>query len=166
VKRRADIAGFIGKAVVVLVLIGGVAIIGESVLRWNSPDGGMTGSSGGGGLNSAGVSPVSESAIVMREKLSPLAAAGKELFEAHCAACHGPKANGKDHGPPFVNDIYQPGHHPDEAFHHAAKNGVPSHHWRFGNMPPVDGVSEPISLRSCAIPANRRRRTESAITRT
>jgi len=23
----------------------------------------------------------------------------------------------------------------------AAKNGVRSHHWRFGDMPPVDGVT-------------------------
>jgi hypothetical protein len=27
------------------------------------------------------------------------------------------------------------------AFVLAAKNGVRSHHWRFGDMPPIDGVA-------------------------
>ena len=28
------------------------------------------------------------------------------------------------------------------AFVMAAKSGVRSHHWRYGNMPPVDGVTD------------------------
>ena len=128
-RKRPNIAGLVGKAAVVLVLIGGVAVIGEGMLR--------TEPSNPVNLNFSGSLDVIEPAT-----LSPLAVAGKALFGANCAVCHGPKANGTDHGPPFVNDIYQPGHHPDEAFHYAAKNGVPSHHWRFGNMPPVEGVSD------------------------
>ncbi|MFV2093103.1 MAG: cytochrome c, partial [Hyphomicrobiales bacterium] len=36
---------------------------------------------------------------------------------------------------PFIHTTYNPGHHADEAFLRAAQNGVPSHHWNFGNMP-------------------------------
>jgi hypothetical protein len=37
--------------------------------------------------------------------------------------------------------IYEPGHHGDESFQRAAAQGVRAHHWRFGNMPPVEGVT-------------------------
>jgi len=69
-------------------------------------------------------------------------AKGEALFNAHCAACHGEKAAGTDHGPPFIDRIYEPHHHADATFQLAARNGVRSHHWTFGNMPPVDGVTE------------------------
>jgi hypothetical protein len=49
---------------------------------------------------------------------------------------------GTDHGPSFLNKIYEPNHHGDAAFHLAARGGVRAHHWQFGNMPPVEGVSE------------------------
>ena len=68
--------------------------------------------------------------------LSPQAAIGKEAFDAVCAECHGANAAGTDKGPPLVHDIYNPGHHPDEAFFVAAKLGVRQHHWPYGNMPP------------------------------
>ena len=32
--------------------------------------------------------------------------------------------------------------YPDVAFVRAAKLGVRQHHWRFGNMPPVDGIKD------------------------
>ena len=68
--------------------------------------------------------------------------AGQAVFDRHCAACHGPGATGSDRGPPLVHRIYEPGHHSDAAFHRAVRNGVRAHHWPFGDMPPVDGVSE------------------------
>ena len=37
---------------------------------------------------------------------------------------------------------YEPGHHPDAASYRAVNQGVVSHHWSFGNMPPVPGVSQ------------------------
>jgi hypothetical protein len=37
--------------------------------------------------------------------------------------------------------VYVPGHHSDQAFYLAARNGVAAHHWRFGNMPPQPQVS-------------------------
>ena len=48
---------------------------------------------------------------------------------------------GTDQGPPLVHKLYEPGHHTDAAFYRAATQGVVSHHWSFGNMPPVPGVS-------------------------
>jgi mono/diheme cytochrome c family protein len=68
---------------------------------------------------------------------------GEALFNANCAACHGENAAGREgSGPPFVHIVYQTGHHGDAAFYLAVQNGAISHHWPFGNMPPVDGVSE------------------------
>ena len=66
---------------------------------------------------------------------------GETAFNATCAACHGKQAAGTDHGPPFVNKIYEPNHHGDQAFQYAAANGVRSHHWEFGNMPKIDAVT-------------------------
>ena len=75
--------------------------------------------------------------------LSPKAEAGRIAFEANCATCHGVNAAGQDGtAPPLVHRIYEPNHHGDAAFQLAAKSGVRAHHWRFGNMPPVPGVSE------------------------
>jgi len=74
--------------------------------------------------------------------LSAQATAGEAVFSKNCAACHGQNAAGSDKGPPLINDIYNPGHHPDEAFYQAAKMGVRQHHWRFGDMPPQPKVTE------------------------
>jgi mono/diheme cytochrome c family protein len=71
----------------------------------------------------------------------PQLAEGERLFDANCAACHGPRGTGTDHGPPLVHIIYEPNHHSDAAFQLAAKNGVRAHHWTFGDMPPVPGVT-------------------------
>ena len=70
------------------------------------------------------------------------AEAGHALFEENCVTCHGPHATGSDQGPPLVHRIYEPNHHGDVSFRLAAKNGVRAHHWNFGNMPPVEGVSD------------------------
>ena len=67
---------------------------------------------------------------------------GGALFNAHCAACHGTNAAGTDHGPLLVHAYYRPAHHGDAAFQLAAKLGVKAHHWRFGDMPPLAGVTE------------------------
>ena len=49
---------------------------------------------------------------------------------------------GTAQGPPLVHRVYEPGHHPDAAFYRAVEFGVMSHHWEFGNMAPVPGVSK------------------------
>lgn len=66
---------------------------------------------------------------------------GKRLFETHCALCHGEGGGGTDRGPPLVHKIYEPAHHSDIAFYWAVSRGVVAHHWHFGDMPPIPGVS-------------------------
>ncbi len=67
---------------------------------------------------------------------------GEQLFERNCAGCHGSQARGTDKGPPLAHRIYEPGHHSDQSFILAVRNGVAAHHWRFGYMPAQPHVSE------------------------
>lgn len=77
------------------------------------------------------------------ERTGPeLVTEGRELFESSCAACHGLDLRGTSDGPPFLDPIYAPNHHPDEAFYSAAENGVQQHHWNFGPMPAQPRFSE------------------------
>jgi cytochrome c len=69
------------------------------------------------------------------------AASGKTLFETSCAVCHGVSARGTQLGPPLVHKIYEPSHHADMSFQMAVHRGVRQHHWPFGDMPPVPGLS-------------------------
>ncbi len=68
--------------------------------------------------------------------------AGEALFEGRCASCHGVKAAGSEKGPPLVDEVYWPSHHIDGTFQLAVLRGVPQHHWRFGSMPPQEGLSD------------------------
>lgn len=79
-------------------------------------------------------------AVVIPE-FSAKAKAGARLFAANCAVCHGENATGTDQGPPLLHKVYEPGHHPDRLFQRAVTHGVMSHHWNFGHMPPVPGLS-------------------------
>lgn len=67
--------------------------------------------------------------------------AGAAKFKASCARCHGDQGDGTSHGPPLVHKIYEPSHHGDASFQLAVANGVRAHHWQFGNMPKIEGVS-------------------------
>ena len=67
---------------------------------------------------------------------------GAELYAQACATCHGADLRGTENGPPFLDGIYEPGHHPDAAFMAAAMMGARAHHWDFGNMPPIEGITE------------------------
>lgn len=67
-------------------------------------------------------------------QLSAQATVGKVAFDANCAKCHGANGSGSKEGPPLVNDIYNPGHHGDEAFSRAVRLGVQQHHWSYGDM--------------------------------
>ncbi|UXX85267.1 c-type cytochrome [Roseovarius pelagicus] len=81
--------------------------------------------------------------VSLPAELSAEAQMGKRAFEAKCAECHGANAAGQNGvGPPLVHKIYEPNHHSDMAFVLAAKNGVRAHHWRFGNMLPVEGLTD------------------------
>jgi len=74
-------------------------------------------------------------------ELSSVAAKGKVEFDANCAQCHGKNAAGTGKGPPLIHNVYNPGHHGDQAFLFAAKRGVRQHHWPYGNMPPQPQVN-------------------------
>lgn len=81
--------------------------------------------------------------VSLPAELSPEAQIGKRVFEAKCADCHGANAAGQnDVAPSLVHKIYEPSHHSDVAFLRAAKNGVRAHHWDFGNMPPITGLTD------------------------
>ncbi len=109
------------KIVIALVLVGGSVVIFSKV----------TGSSSSNAaLVDVQVPPLSQKATV-----------GKQNFDATCAQCHGANASGSENGPPLIHDVYNPGHHSDEAFQLAAVRGVRRHHWNFGNMPPQPQVS-------------------------
>lgn len=66
---------------------------------------------------------------------------GEQLFRTNCARCHGAQARGTNQGPPLIHPVYRPGHHADLTFHWAVSRGARQHHWQFGDMPPLPGVS-------------------------
>ena len=92
----------------------------------------------------AQAAPVEGNAIVAIQ-MPPIngnAAIGQRIFENACASCHGTNAVGNEgSGPPLIHVIYEPSHHADESFQRAVATGVRSHHWRFGDMPPVEGLT-------------------------
>ena len=99
-------------------------------------------------MESTDADPVSVSEV----ELSDTARAGEELFNANCSVCHGLGATGTNLGPPLIDDIYHPGHHADFSIRIAVRNGVKAHHWRFGDMAPVAGVSpEEVDMIICYI---------------
>lgn len=71
-----------------------------------------------------------------------LVESGSTLYAVHCAECHGDDLRGTDRGPSHLSEVYEPGHHSDEAFLVAVMTGVAPHHWDYGPMPPVQGLTE------------------------
>ena len=86
-------------------------------------------------------SPGSDVATLEAPALSEMARLGETLFNTSCSACHGQRAVGSEQGPPLLDRVYHPGHHADAAIRLAVLRGAPAHHWGFGDMPPVSGVS-------------------------
>ena len=81
-------------------------------------------------------------AVNLPDALSEKAEVGETIFNAKCSACHGDLAAGRaGMAPPLVHKIYEPSHHGDEAFQRAVAVGVRQHHWSFGDMAPVDGLT-------------------------
>ena len=69
-------------------------------------------------------------------------AQGAELYQANCASCHGADLRGTELGPSQLSIVYEPSHHPDDSYRSAIANGVGQHHWNFGNMPALPGLSD------------------------
>ena len=68
-------------------------------------------------------------------------AKGQLLYERYCSACHGIELQGSEQGPPLLHPFYKPSHHDDKSFVRAVLKGVKQHHWEFGDMPPVEGMT-------------------------
>lgn len=66
---------------------------------------------------------------------------GETVYSQNCASCHGVDLEGTDKGPSQLSVVYEPNHHSDDSYRSAIANGVPQHHWPFGNMPPIEGLS-------------------------
>ena len=126
-------------------MIAAVLVAGAGAFVWQSTRTGPD--PNGHSMTPPDTSDIADGAAIVvvsvPDDLSSLAKMGERAFNAKCAACHGGNAAGREgKGPPLVHKIYEPSHHSDTAFVLAAKNGVQSHHWRFGNMAPVEGVTD------------------------
>lgn len=67
---------------------------------------------------------------------------GRTVFAARCASCHGEDLRGSDEGPSQLSIVYEPNHHSDATYRAAIRNGVGQHHWNFGDMPPVEDITD------------------------
>ena len=124
-----------GGAAVAAALIGGFAAIVYS------GDG-----AGGHSMVPPDTSDVAEGApiveVAVPASFSDQEVLGRNAFDGLCAQCHGANAGGQNGvAPPLVHKIYEPSHHGDESFWIATQRGVQAHHWRFGNMPAIDGLT-------------------------
>lgn len=127
------------------LFVGGVLLAGLAVAVWQFMQ--PAPASQGHSMVPPDTSRIADGAPIVEVRvpadLSAEAEIGKRAFEAKCAACHGENAAGQNGvAPPLVHKIYEPSHHSDMAFILAAKNGVRAHHWKFGNMPPVEGLTQ------------------------
>lgn len=75
------------------------------------------------------------------DQSAPAVARGAEVYAASCASCHGEDLRGTDKGPSHLSIVYEPNHHTDDSFRSAIANGAPQHHWTFGDMPAIGGLS-------------------------
>lgn len=128
-----------------LLSIGLVLVVGVAVVWWKQPSSEIdlktpTVNAQMHGADDAAPARPEDQVVV--PKLSSAAEMGKLVFDDNCSACHGENAAGTENGPPFIHTLYRPAHHSDFAFQRAAQGGVQAHHWKFGNMAPVDGVTE------------------------
>ena len=126
-------------------LIGAVFVIGGGVAAWQFV--GAEDTAVGHSMTPPDTSEIAEGGPIVQvqlpSQLSQQAALGKSIFEAKCSECHGENAAGRNGvAPPLVHKIYEPSHHSDMAFVLAAQNGVRAHHWNFGSMPKIEGLTQ------------------------
>ncbi|MCY3892717.1 MAG: cytochrome c [Acidimicrobiaceae bacterium] len=67
---------------------------------------------------------------------------GAAVYQQYCAECHGVDLRGTDKGPSQLSIIYEPNHHGDYAYRVAIREGTREHHWWFGDMPPVEDITD------------------------
>ena len=73
---------------------------------------------------------------------APAVPDGAAVYQQHCAECHGVDLRGTDKGPSQLSIVYEPNHHGDYAYRVAIREGTREHHWWFGDMPPVEGITD------------------------
>lgn len=124
-------------AIAAALVVGGVGYT-----LWPAPTENATSSETAAPSATSAEAPAALAVVKLPDTLSPQAQIGKLGFDAKCATCHGANAAGQaDIAPPLIHIIYEPSHHGDESFQRAAAQGVSGHHWPFGDMPPVEGVT-------------------------
>ena len=74
--------------------------------------------------------------------LSDAGQRGQAAYATFCAECHGAKGGGTEKGPPLIHEIYHPGHHGDASIATSVLQGARAHHWPYGDMKPVEGITE------------------------
>ncbi len=72
--------------------------------------------------------------------LSQISRDGREAYKNFCLECHGSNAVGTKSGPSLIH--YEEPQHGDQSFVRAIRSGVEAHHWDFGDMPAVSGITE------------------------
>lgn len=81
--------------------------------------------------------------VLVPDQISEWGLLGKNIFQHKCQSCHGINAAGRHEiGPPLVHKIYETSHHSDKSFYRAIALGVKAHHWPFGNMAAVEGLTQ------------------------
>lgn len=73
--------------------------------------------------------------------LSEAGTAGRTVFRASCATCHGTLAQGTGNGPPLLHPAYASARYSDAEFRAAVREGRPSRLWSFGPMPDHEELS-------------------------
>lgn len=124
------------------ILVGGVLVAGIAAMYFNSQQPTV-----GHSMNQPDTSGLEFGdpivAVTIPASFSNEATIGQRGFEAKCSVCHGENGSGQNGvAPPLVHIIYEPNHHGDGSIYNAAKNGVQAHHWEFGDMPPVEGITD------------------------
>ncbi|MDP4034042.1 MAG: cytochrome c [Pseudorhodobacter sp.] len=125
-------------AIGALVVAAGAAIVANSMAPRQTP---------GHAMFTPDLSEIEDGAaiaeVVVPAQFSLQAQMGERGFNAVCAACHGENAAGINGiAPPLVHIFYESTHHGDAAFFSAVQNGVQAHHWEFGDMAPVKGLTK------------------------
>jgi len=128
--------------------IGGIAIAAVAALiAWSMSSGMAARQASGHAMFTPDLTGIADGApiaeVLVPAAFSSEAQMGERAFNAVCAVCHGANAAGiNGTAPPLVHIFYESTHHGDAAFYSAAQNGVQAHHWKFGDMAPVTGLTK------------------------
>ena len=128
------------KVIFMCIAVGLLLVIGASFLAWQKASSKRVDSRQSKNTDRQLASPLVN--VTLPKLLTTQAKQGKEVYVNNCQSCHGVNAAGQAGvAPPLIHKIYEPSHHGDASFYRAIQSGVPSHHWRFGNMSPIKGIN-------------------------